>query len=303
MGDGVAFEAARKIIMHPLYAPRSSPWLDLKVFYVRVSNCVVDESAPEYLTLNHIPLSPDTVIEVNGQRSSMHTEFISSSLRRDRVDKKTEEATFVSTDNIRMTGSVRFQVFDKNDLLLTGDLDLCSANGVVGESKSCSKKWNMKCQSATSCNGFLKGKISAGSEYVHPAIEVYVAGTFSGTPIILTKTIQLISRRKSEMKLKLDSIPENETSEQQKEESHEDSLKVSEFQDSKSEMDVDVDYNSLYSRQEFLEGEDGELSWFNAGVRVGVGIGLGVCVGIGLGVGLLVRTYQSTSRNFRRRLP
>jgi hypothetical protein len=226
MGDGVAFEAARKIIMHPLYAPRSSPWLDLKVFYIRVSNCVVDESAPDHLTLNHIPLSPDTVIEVNGQRSSMHTEFISSSLRRDRVDKRTEEATFVSTDNIRMTGSVRFQVFDKNDLLLTGDLDLCNANGVVGESKSSSKKWNMKCQSSTSCNGFLKGKLSNGSEYVQPMIEVYVAGTFSGTPIILTKTIQLISRRKSEMKLKLDSIPENEATEQQKEESAEDTSKV-----------------------------------------------------------------------------
>ena len=48
--------------------------------------------------------------------------------------------------------------------------------------------------------------------------------------------------------------------------------------------------------------EDGEMSWFNAGVRVGVGIGLGVCVGLGIGVGLLVRTYQSTSRNLRRRL-
>ncbi|CDY11561.1 BnaC03g41870D [Brassica napus] len=27
--------------------------------------------------------------------------------------------------------------------------------------------------------------------------------------------------------------------------------------------------------------EDGEMSWFNAGVRVDVGIGLGVCVGFG----------------------
>uniref|UniRef100_A0A0E0KJM1 Erythronate-4-phosphate dehydrogenase family protein n=1 Tax=Oryza punctata TaxID=4537 RepID=A0A0E0KJM1_ORYPU len=303
MADEVAFETARKIIMHPLYTPRSSPWLDLKVFYVRVSNCEVDESAPDRLTLNHIPLSPDTVIEVNGQRSSMHTEFISSSLRRDRVDKMTEEATFVSTDSIRMTGSVRFQVFDKNDLLLTGDLELCSANGVVGESKNSSKRWNMKCQPASSCNGFLKGKPSTGSESVHPVIEVYLAGTFCGTPIILTKTVQHISRRKSQMKLKLDSIPENEATEQQKEELNEDSLQVSELQNHKSETDVDVDYNSLYSRQDFIEGEDGELSWFNAGVRVGVGIGLGICVGVGLGVGLLVRTYQSTSRNFRRRLP
>lgn len=226
MGDGVAFEAARKIIMHPLYASRSSPWLDLKVFYVRVSNCMVDESAPDHLTLNHIPLSPDTVIEVNGRRSSMHTEFVSSSLRRDRIDKKTEEATYVSTDSIRMTGSVRFQVFDKNDLLLTGDLELCNANGVVGEPKSSSKKWNIKCHSSASSSGFLKGKMSTGPDSAHPVVEVYVAGTFSGTPIILTKTVQFISRRKSQMKLKLDSIPENEATELHTENSHGDSLKV-----------------------------------------------------------------------------
>lgn len=57
-----------------------------------------------------------------------------------------------------------------------------------------------------------------------------------------------------------------------------------------------------WNQMEYLEGEDGALSWFNAGVRVGVGIGLGVCLGVGIGVGLLVRTYQSTARNFRRRL-
>lgn len=63
------------------------------------------------------------------------------------------------------------------------------------------------------------------------------------------------------------------------------------------------DYNDLYWRRtEYIEGEDGELSWFNAGVRVGVGLGLGICLGVGIGVGLLIRTYQTTSRTFRRRL-
>lgn len=62
------------------------------------------------------------------------------------------------------------------------------------------------------------------------------------------------------------------------------------------------EYHSHYSRMEYIEGEDGELSWFNAGVRVGVGIGMSVCLGIGIGVGLLVRTYQGTTRNFTRRL-
>ncbi|KAI3733277.1 hypothetical protein L1987_64497 [Smallanthus sonchifolius] len=64
------------------------------------------------------------------------------------------------------------------------------------------------------------------------------------------------------------------------------------------------DYNNSlhWSQNEYMEGEDGELTWFNAGVRVGVGLGLGICLGVGIGVGLLVRTYQSTTRSFRRRL-
>ena len=43
----------------------------------------------------------------------------------------------------------------------------------------------------------------------------------------------------------------------------------------------DEDYNSLYPGTAYADGEDGELSWFNAGVRVGVGIGLSVCLGLG----------------------
>lgn len=64
----------------------------------------------------------------------------------------------------------------------------------------------------------------------------------------------------------------------------------------------DEDYNNLYARTAYAEGEDGELSWFNAGVRVGVGIGLSVCLGVGIGVGLLVKTYQGATGRFRRRL-
>ena len=56
-----------------------------------------------------------------------------------------------------------------------------------------------------------------------------------------------------------------------------------------------------YYSEDMYYGEDGQLSWFNAGVRVGVGIGLGMCLGAGIGVGLLLRSYQTTTRNFRRR--
>ncbi|ONK74498.1 uncharacterized protein A4U43_C03F6990 [Asparagus officinalis] len=291
---------SRKIIMHPLYLPKMPPWFDLRVFYVRVSNCEVNESTPELLKVNHIPLTPDTILDVNGRRSSIYSDCVSSMLRRDRVDKDSEEATFVSTDSIRMTSSVRFEVFDRDELLLAGVLELCNGNGFVGESKSHGKKWSMKCQSVMSAASFLKGKQYLSPEMNLPTIDVYVAGCFSGTPIILTKTLQLSFRKKNQKKAALDSIPENETTELRKEVSSEDALQVSEYHDYRAENDVDIDYNSIYSREEYIEGEDGELSWFNAGVRVGVGIGLGICLGIGIGVGVLVRTYQATTRNFKR---
>lgn len=292
-----------KIIMHPLYLPRSLPWLDLRVFYVRLSNIEADESTPEQLTLNHVPLTPDTIIEVNGRRSSIYSDWVSSVLRRDRVDKKSEEATFVSTDSIRINGSVRFEVCHRDDLLVCGVLELSDGNGYVGNAKNHGRKWIMKCQPVKlggTC--FLKGKQHMNPESSSPTVEVYVAGCFSGTPIILTKTLQPSFRKKHQMKLMLDSIPEHEASVQEKEVSSEDSLQPSDYQAYKRESDVGIDYNSMYSREDYIEREDGELSWFNAGVRVGVGIGLGICLGVGIGVGVMVRTYQATTKNFRRRL-
>jgi hypothetical protein len=211
-------ENGREIIIHPLCIPQSSPWLDLRVFYIHISNCELNSSTPDYLTLNHIPLSPDTIIDVNGTRCSIYTEWISSSLRRDRVDKNSEEATYVTTDSMKMTGSVRFQVFDKDDLLLTGDLELNNEHG--NGTQNGMKKWAIKCQSAVACNGFLKGQ-----KGLHPVIEVYIAGSFSGTPIILTRTIHLGSRKMNNKKIMLQTIPEYEMVEEEQKSYH-DTLKV-----------------------------------------------------------------------------
>ncbi|KAE8665186.1 hypothetical protein F3Y22_tig00112649pilonHSYRG00099 [Hibiscus syriacus] len=105
----------------------SSLWFVLRVFYVRVSNFRVHDSTPEYLTLNHTPLEPDTILEVNGTRNNIYSDRVSLLLRRDRVDKKSEEATFVST-SVRLTGSVKFDVFDKKDLILCGALEIKKHN-------------------------------------------------------------------------------------------------------------------------------------------------------------------------------
>lgn len=204
-----------QIIRHPRF---SLPWLDIRVFYVRISNFVVDDATPEFLTLNHVPLSPDTVLEVNGARCSMASEGISCILRRDRVDKKSEEATFVSTDSIRLNGSVKFEVFDKKDLVISGVLDMCGTNGFVGESSNTmNKRWIMNCESVISAGtGFLKGKQTVSPESTSPTIEVYVAGCCSGTPIMLTKTLQL-SHRKKHRKGMLDSIPEYDNASESRE--------------------------------------------------------------------------------------
>lgn len=77
-------------------------------------------------------------------------------------------------------------------------------------------------------------------------------------------------------------------------------VQVSEYRHYRQE--TEDDYANMYWRTDNMEREDGELSWFNSGVRVGVGIGLGICLGIGVGVGLLVRTYQATSRTLRRQI-
>ncbi|CAH8252839.1 unnamed protein product [Arabidopsis lyrata] len=295
LDNGEAYQISRYHNYNQHSSRSLSPWLDLRVFYVRISNFMVEDSTPEVLTINHIPLDPNTVLEINGVRMGMYWEGGSSQLRRDRVDKKSEEATYVSTDNIRLTGSVKFEVFDKTELVLSGTLEMCGSNGLTGESKN---RWKMNCEAEISAgSGFFKEKSINGQELLSPlpTIEVYVTGCFLGTPIILTKTLQLGLRKKQSRRMALDSIPEYETAEPQKEyTSSALDLQATEYANYKEEYEGD-----MYWRSECI---DGEMTWFNAGVRVGVGIGLGVCVGLGIGVGLLVRTYQSTTRTFRRRL-
>ncbi|XP_027191727.1 uncharacterized protein At1g01500-like isoform X2 [Cicer arietinum] len=192
----------------------SLPWLDIRVFYVRVCKCELDNSTPEVLTLNHVPLNSDTLLEVNGVRTSIYSDGISTILKRDRVDRKSEEVTFVSTDSIRMSGSVKFEVFDKDNLLLFGDLELCNSNGFVNESSYNGQSWSMNCESNINPGTkFLKEKQLLLPDSTLPTVEVYIAGSFFGTPIILTKTLHLSSQKRHTRKGALNAIPENEANE------------------------------------------------------------------------------------------
>ncbi|KAL7002701.1 hypothetical protein U1Q18_003859 [Sarracenia purpurea var. burkii] len=126
------------------------------------------------------------------------------------MDTKSEEVTFVCTDSVRMTGSVKFEVLDGDLLVLSGELE-CTA--FVGEPGNRGRRWRMNCEAELAAGGgFLKGKRpEEGLESGSPRIEVCVAGCDVGTPIILSKTVKIRHPKKQTRKKgMLDSIPECE---------------------------------------------------------------------------------------------
>lgn len=184
--------------------------LEIRLFYVRVAPCVVD-SLPERLTLRHLRRELGVSLEINGTRIPS-SDTASIALRRDRVDKDSSEVTFVSTDSVKVSGSVEFEVCEEGkgselDMILCGSLQ--RADGSVLDSGS-KTGWSMDCYVAASvANGrsaFFQPKTGVSS----PSIEVYIAGCCSGSPVILTKTIMISPKRKVLRQNMLDAIPEDE---------------------------------------------------------------------------------------------
>ncbi|KAL3517213.1 hypothetical protein ACH5RR_024115 [Cinchona calisaya] len=279
--------------------------LEIRLFYVRITPCSVD-AVPEHLTLRHLRREIGVSLEINGFRVPS-SETASITLRRDRLDKDSSEVTYVSTDSVRVSGAVEFEVREnEEELILCGSLERVeeatwiNGNGLENDSKT---GWSIDCYTAASMSSGGSAFFQPRMGVCSPTIEVYIAGCCSGMPVILTKTIQVSPRRKVSRHGMLDAIPEDE--EIGKEQTSPNPLiRQRKLQITGAEVD---DYesdgktgHSFYS-EDMYPGEDGQLSWFNAGVRVGVGIGLGMCLGVGIGVGLLMRSYQATTRNFRRR--
>ncbi|OMO64409.1 hypothetical protein CCACVL1_21790 [Corchorus capsularis] len=272
----------------------SSAWLEIRLFYVRIAPCVID-SVPDHLTLCHLRRELGVSLEINGSRVPA-SDSASLTLRRDRLNRESSEVTYLSTDSVRVTGGFEFEVYeDEKNVLLCGSLER-----MEGE-------WTMDCFMATSVMGsgnsaFFQPKMGVSA----PGFEVYIAGCCAGVPVILTKTILVSPRRKAGLKLSgmLDAIPEDEEIGKGDNKGANGLIRHRKFQITEAgveDYDSDGKFGHGYYSEDLYAGEDGQLSWFNAGVRVGVGIGLGMCVGIGIGVGLLMRSYQATTRNFRRR--
>uniref|UniRef100_A0A1J3HKC6 Erythronate-4-phosphate dehydrogenase family protein n=1 Tax=Noccaea caerulescens TaxID=107243 RepID=A0A1J3HKC6_NOCCA len=290
-----------------------SAWLEVRLFYVRIAPCVV-ENVPDFLTLRHPRRETGASLEVNGVRVPS-SQTASLNLRRDRVDRESSEVTYVSTEAVRVTGCVDFEVYDNEDMVLCGNLDRIEGawdNGTVSDPKT---GWGMDCYmamgngsgsghgSGSSSSAFFQPKLGVSS----PSVEVYIAGCCGGVPVILTKTIQASPRRKVARHVTLDAIPEDEEVEKEQDivTTVDGLARQRKLEMMESEVDEYDESEMKMGERYYPEGmyvdEDGQLSWFNAGVRVGVGIGLGMCLGVGIGVGLLMRSYQATTSNLRRR--
>ncbi|XP_011015797.1 PREDICTED: uncharacterized protein At1g01500 [Populus euphratica] len=291
-----------------LITNKSSSWLEIRLFYVRVTPCVI-ESVPDHLTIRHLRRSISTPLEINGSKIPS-SDSASLTLRRDRLNKESSEVTYVSTDSVRVTRGVEFEILDNKDMVLCGSLERIETtswgnNGGVGGLENDAKTgWSLECCVAAGVfegNSVFKLGVSA------PVIEVYIAGCCGGVPVILTKTILVGPMKKPSRYAMLDAIPEDEELDNRKQSGvisnglvRQRKVRITEAEDDDG-YESDEKIGSQYYSEDMYYGEDGQLSWFNAGVRVGVGIGLGMCLGAGIGVGLLMRSYQATSRNFRRR--
>ncbi|KAA3469366.1 C-terminal binding protein AN-like isoform X2 [Gossypium australe] len=272
----------------------SSVWLEIRLFYVRIAPCVID-SAPDHLTLCYLRREIGFSLEVNGSRVPA-SDSASFTLRRDRLDRESSEVTYLSTDSVRVTGGFEFEVYENEKMMLCGSLER-----MEGE-------WSMDCYMAAAVkepgnSSFFQRKKGVSA----PGIEVYIAGCSAGVPVILTKTITVSPWRKNGSRLSstLDAIPEDEEIGKGNNKGSNGLIRHRNLQITESRLE-DYEFDGKighgYYSEDMYAGEDGQLSWFNAGVRVGVGIGLGMCLGVGIGVGLLMRSYQATTRNFRRRM-
>ncbi|CAG7867726.1 unnamed protein product [Brassica rapa] len=275
---------------------QQSSWLEVRLFYVRIAPCVV-ESVPDSLTLRHPRRETGASLEVNGVRIPS-SQTASLKLRRDRVDRESSEATYVSTETVRVAGYVDLEVYDGEDMVLCGNLDRIegawSNNGTVSDPKT---GWGLDCYMAMGGNG----SSSSSSSALGVSVEVYIAGCCGGVPVILTKTIQASPRRKVARHVTLDSIPEDEEVDKDHHVVATGDGHIMEESEVDDESEMKMGQSYYYYPEGMYVDEDGQLSWFNAGVRVGVGIGLGMCLGVGIGVGLLMRSYQATTSNLRRR--
>ncbi|GLJ25902.1 hypothetical protein SUGI_0496600 [Cryptomeria japonica] len=170
-------------------------WLDLRVFYVRMSSCPF-QKCPQFLSLHLLPRDFSVGLEVNGEHIA-HSEIVASVLQRDRIDEESDEVTYVSTDSVRTTGLLRFEVYYKESLVICAKLERLYT-GIEDFEKDEELEWSMDCSAAFRLVDWVSlrrsSELRPWSDST-PVMEVYVAGCSFERPVIFTKRLELVCRR------------------------------------------------------------------------------------------------------------
>jgi hypothetical protein len=251
---------ANSNVVFPLAMSSShaSSWFHIKLIYARLSgNCfcattsrdAAAAAAPESLCLRFPPRSIGTALEVNGGRISPSEQpvlvLMREKRRTRRPDPESAEATFLSTDDVRTSGPLSFEILFKDEALVAGTItpdqqhsvsdSLQQQGGDDGVYNSSSlvqkssidglRRWSLDCACVVVGHaGSIFSKLrrhdhnmprpssSSSSSLSPPAMEVCLVARNLGTPVVLIQTVHLTAprRRSSCRQSTLEAIPEAE---------------------------------------------------------------------------------------------
>jgi len=193
--------------------------------------------------------------------------FATRSLKRDKP------CCYISTEAFVATDETLFEVCDEDDVWLT-----CALSPT-------DKAWKLECR-------FTEESQKTQQPRWDLTVEVSLVGKFQDCPCFLQEnavTTRRISRGKGSSS-SLKAIEEEGASDA--------NSNMAFVMPDFSERFMET-YKSLGGAGTLSEGED--ITWFNAGLRIGVGVGLGICLGAGLGAGILVRSYQMTANSLKKK--
>ncbi|KAK9099624.1 hypothetical protein Syun_026669 [Stephania yunnanensis] len=256
--------------------------IELKVIYLRViTSSSYPNTMQNCISLRFPPRDSQfcSCLEINGFKISPR-ERATRALNRHREDAFMSESIYVNTDTIRFRGScLPFEVrLQGSVVVLSGTLRV-KENGICGgidNSKEDCKKWIMECKRG----GGADEQISGSNILL---VDAYFAGRSAGKPVLLNCFAEL--NKKTDWR-GLDCIHEGEEIKDFHSKQEQEEKLVKEFDKHKitDAQESNADEEEMYAE------EEGQLSWFNEGVRVGIGLGVGLSIGVGVSLGLLRRT-------------
>ena len=195
------------------------------------------------------------------------------------VLRRDKPGCYISTDVWSVDERTTLEVTDRGDVWLTCELTPTEKDGA--------RSWKLLCrvpEESEAKETLPRWELN---------LEVSLVGKFKDCPCFLTQTARttrrICSRGSSSSLHAID----------------EDAVALGEDKDGFAIIPgfserFEETYRALGGTGSFSEGESGDLTWFNAGLRIGVGVGLGICLGAGLGAGILVRSYQMTKNSLKK---